>query len=308
MDKEILAFSSTANFTTDASAGHPNLGWLEFVLTDSEPNANHDGIHKEAFTSLIESGIFMPIKVARGSISEGHSGTEPIGTISELHEVEDRVAGKAAVWKKERPEDYEYLREKSAAGEAIDISWEIAYTTAEQDESGTSWIKDPVLLAATIVGNPAYQGRTPVTSVASVNEKTADVDTAELQNQIEALQAQVTELNSTLEVANTELATLREYKETQEKEQAAAIKLTQRLDALGSVGLEYTEAEVADNAAKWLAMSDDDFNLMVSALQKVAQKTASASSNTGVEVPDLGGGDVSKTKLDIVRRGLAELL
>lgn len=162
-----IKLTSSAVFRTEAALENPNHGWLEFILTDNEPNDNSQGIPSEAFDSLIDSGLYMPIKVAEGGVRPDHSGAMPLGPIIELDRNEDQVPGRAVIWKEERPEAYRILKEMQANGDPIDISWELAYTEATQDEDGVTWLQDPVLKAATIVGNPAYSGRTPVTAIAS---------------------------------------------------------------------------------------------------------------------------------------------
>lgn len=165
MSKKIV-FETQATFTAEAGVDNPNLGWLEFILTDNRPNKNKQGIKAEQFKSLVNTGIFMPIKMAQGTILPDHSDAEPLGPIVELVASETQVSGKSAIWKDERPDDYALLKARSTSGEPINISWEIAYMASEE-EAGIEWLVDPILTAATIVGLPAYDGRTPILAVAS---------------------------------------------------------------------------------------------------------------------------------------------
>jgi len=120
-----------------------------------------------AFANLVESGLYMPIKVAEGGVRPDHSGAEPLGPIVKLSIDDGKVPGKAVIWKSERPEAYKMLKDMQASGDNIDISWELLYSESEEDEDGVQWLQDPILRGATIVGNPAYSGRTPVLSIAS---------------------------------------------------------------------------------------------------------------------------------------------
>jgi len=158
---------SSAKFIAEAALDNPNLGWLEFILTDAEPNENSQGIKKEAFAGLIQTGLFMPIKMAIGEIRPDHSDAKPLGAIAALDADEDKILGKAALWKIEREGDYKILTAMSSRGEPINISWEVVYTESEVDDNNVEWLDDPVLTGATIVSMPAYAGRTPVLSVAA---------------------------------------------------------------------------------------------------------------------------------------------
>jgi hypothetical protein len=47
-------------------------------------------------------------------------------------------------------------------------SWEVFYKDVETDDGGVQWLKDCSTRAATLVGNPAYAGRTSVLALAAV--------------------------------------------------------------------------------------------------------------------------------------------
>lgn len=145
---------------------NPLITKMEFVFADDKPNGNKQGIPKNSFASIINSGAFMPIKMEKGKIG-GHVASEPLGTIKELIEQDNRIVGMAALWNKERPSDVALLKQSYAEGNPIDISFEVQYTEFELDDSGVEWFLDPIVRAATIVSNPAYAGRTPMLSVAS---------------------------------------------------------------------------------------------------------------------------------------------
>lgn len=144
---------------------HPLLTWMEFVFADNKPNGNMQGIPTESFPSILSTGQYMPIKMDEGKIG-GHTSSKPLGVIRELSQAQDTISGVAAIWHKERPSDVALLRESYANGEPLDISFELIYSEFEVDDNGVEWLLDPTVRAATIVSNPAYEGRTPVLSIA----------------------------------------------------------------------------------------------------------------------------------------------
>jgi len=54
---------------------NPSVKWARFVLTDDKPNGNKQRIPESEFRNIIQTGVFMPVKVATGSIKEGHEAT-----------------------------------------------------------------------------------------------------------------------------------------------------------------------------------------------------------------------------------------
>ena len=145
---------------------NPLITWMEFVFTDDKPNVNSQGVKQNSFASIIDTGMYMPVKMEEGKIG-GHSLSKPIGTIKHLEHADSEVVGVAAVWNKERPSDIALLRESYANGEPLNISFELQYVDFEIDDDGVEWLVDPTVRAATIVSNPAYGGRTPIISLAS---------------------------------------------------------------------------------------------------------------------------------------------
>jgi len=146
---------------------NPLVRWMKFVLTDDKPNANGNRIPREEFPNLIRTGHYMPIKTAEMNGPERrHFNARPIGTITHLKIEDDKILGLAALWETEHPEDVKEIVKRFENGEQIDLSWEIAYTDSEIEEDGTEVLKGTALLGTTIVDIPAYQGRTPVLSVA----------------------------------------------------------------------------------------------------------------------------------------------
>lgn len=145
---------------------NPTLKWMKFILTDDQPNGNKQRVPKEEFENLIKSGINMPIKMAFGTIKEGHDDSFPIGVITHLKEVGNKIEGLAALWYKERKEDVEFLRSMFDQGSTPQVSWEIPYENSEIVD-GIETLRGTALRAATIVGMPAYAGRTPIIAMAS---------------------------------------------------------------------------------------------------------------------------------------------
>ena len=111
-EKKKLTLKSQIKFIAEAALDNPNLGWMEFILTDNQPNDNRQGIKSKAFSSLIQSGLFMPLKMAQGEIQLDHSEAKPLGTIASLEDQENKqIFGKAAIWKMFRADDYKMLLE-----------------------------------------------------------------------------------------------------------------------------------------------------------------------------------------------------
>ena len=152
---------------------NPTVTYVKFTLTDDKVNANRQRIPNSEFQNLIRTGMNMPIKMAVGEISPGHEDTKPLGVMTHLKEVVTEFGNKAiialaALWTEERPADVQYLKQRFAEGKPIDVSWEILYEDAVHNpEEDSMDLVSTVLKAATIVGNPAYTGRTQFLSVAA---------------------------------------------------------------------------------------------------------------------------------------------
>jgi hypothetical protein len=150
---------------------NPAVTWAKFILTDDLPNINKQRVPFEEFDNLIKSGIFMPIKMARGAVNSGHEKSEPLGTITNLKQdvVDGRnvIVGLAALWSRERPEDIKYIKDEAAEGRPPKLSWEILFHKSTKNEDGVEDLHDVVLKASTIVGKPAYGDRTPILAFAA---------------------------------------------------------------------------------------------------------------------------------------------
>lgn len=213
-----------ANFTAELSFGeneaqaalsdNPNVRWAKFVFTDDQPNGNKQRIPKEEFPNILRTGVFMPIKMASGKIEDGHSYAEPLGVISHLREDANQVLGLAAFWIAEREDDINLLKTMTEINKNPQLSWEVWYENSSTDESGIEDLHGVVVRATTIVGKPAYQGRTPILAMSS---ETASDSSEEIQNQIE-------ESSMELEEKVKALETMLETLKLQYEEESAKVK------------------------------------------------------------------------------------
>jgi len=205
-----------------------SVSWAKFVLTDDQPNANNERIPIEEFDNLVKTGVYMPIKMANGGVGEGHAGATPIGVITHLKKVKNQIIGLAALWKRERPEDIQLLKD----AKDLQLSWEIVHNREKKSESGALDLLDTALRAVTLVGMPAYQGRTPVLAVASDTTKTEENAMGDLEQKVAELQEtiskkEVSEAEKLAEITalTAELEALRKFKADVEEKEAEAQKM-----------------------------------------------------------------------------------
>lgn len=140
--------------------------WAKFVLTDDKPNANRERIPLDEFKNLISTGMFKPVKMALGEIKDGHEEALPIGVITHLMQEGNKIVALAALWESERSEDVQLIKDRVNSGQAVNVSWEVYYGD-KKESNGVSDLLGTVLRGVTIVGMPAYAGRTPVLAVAA---------------------------------------------------------------------------------------------------------------------------------------------
>jgi DNA repair exonuclease SbcCD ATPase subunit len=204
------------------------------VLTDNLPNANKERIPEDEFDNLIRTGIFMPIKMALGKIADGHSNATPLGVISHLKKVNNQIFGLAALWERERPEDVSYIRQRYQNKEPLQLSWEILYSDSSTNEDGVKDLKGTALRAVTLVGMPAYSGRTPIIAVAS--ENTDNTQEENKLEELEQLQSKLTELETSLSTKDTELSNTKAELETKATELDTKLaELSQALEELNTL-------------------------------------------------------------------------
>jgi uncharacterized coiled-coil protein SlyX len=286
---------------------NPTVTWAKFVLTDDRTNANGERIPETEFPNLMKSGIYMPVKMALGEISAGHPGTKPLGTITHLKKVQLQdgaaaIVAIAALWGQERPADVEFIKQRMAEKQPVDVSWEILYEDATLNaEAGSMDLAGTVLRAATIVGNPAYQGRTQFLSIAArkisdatIVEESEDtqeqkpedglMEKTELEARVAELEPKLNEVQAQVEAANkaiaekdaeiarlteesaakdTELVELREYKASIEAE-------VQKVEKLSAIKTKFVEAGITEedeyfdkNAERFLKMEEDDLAFFI---------------------------------------------
>ena len=280
---------------------NPYVTWAKFILTDDEPNGNNVRIPKEEFSNLINSGIYMPIKMTLGEI-EGHEASIPIGVITHLKEVKNRVEGLAALWRNERPEDIELLKEKHENEETLNISWEIGYSvwSDSPDYEGVVDLFDTKLKAATLVETPAYAGRTTILALAEQEKNNMD----ELEKQINELEkslaemkeekeellekldgstAKVDELTSELaEVTskvtdlNSELEELRVFKTEAEEKLEKEEKVSDIKTMFTEAGIEKDDKYFEENLDTLLSMDEGSLEFLIQEVVAFGEKVKKA--------------------------------
>jgi hypothetical protein len=151
------------------------VSWAKFVLTDDKPNENGQRIPQEEFDNLIRTGVYKPVKMALGEIKDGHEDARPLGVITNLTQIGNKIVALAALWDHERTEDVAHIKELVNSNKPVNVSWEIFYGDTRVT-NGISDLLDTALRAATIVGMPAYAGRTQLLAVAAKKWSTAYIE------------------------------------------------------------------------------------------------------------------------------------
>lgn len=272
--KEDESFSSEDMETMASLSVNPLVTWAKFVLTDDIPNEKKERVPKEEFDNLIKSGVFMPIKMAESAINDDHSDAAPLGVITHLKKVKNQVVGLAALWKRERQEDIQMIKEKFDKNEPINLSWEIVYGDTETSADGVTDLLDTSLRAATIVGMPAYAGRTTFTALASKEKQEEILEELEkLQKELDtlkesysSLEDQLKEKSTELEELNPELDKLRQYKTEIEDEKEKVQKLGKIQEKFSSAKIEKGEEYFSENGEMLLGLSEDALDFMIQEL------------------------------------------
>jgi chemotaxis protein CheY-P-specific phosphatase CheC len=305
-----------------------NITWMKLVLTDDLFNANRQRIPREEFANVIRTGVYMPVKMSPETISENHAGAEPLGTMAHLKTNGNTIEALAALWPDERPKDIAYLKEKYKDGKHIDFSWEITYTGAIEEDGGEA-LTGVSMNAATVVGMPAYQGRTQTISMSSDKKTDGEnimEDTMKLEDHNKALaelkenyEAQLKELQDKLEAQAEELkelSELREYKAEIEEAKEKIAKLQNIQQKFEEAGLKVDEDYFKEREEILLAMSSDQLDFLVQEMAASLTKAKEAQDNaddddadaeasvqlTSKNVPNLGTTDSGEiTQEDIVK-------
>lgn len=278
---------------------NPSYVWTKFILTDDLPNENKQRIPKEEFSNLIKTGIFAPVKMKNGEINVNHEDALPLGVITNLKESANKVEGMAALWLKEREEDVLTIKDMVNKGNFPQLSWEIMYEDSASEENGISALKNTVLRAVTLVGMPAYAGRTPIFAAASKNN-----NSEETVDKLEELTSRVTELEElvkskdvelaskateleTLKASLEELETLRTFKASIDKEKADLEKLAAIKAKFKAASLDKDEEYFEKNKETLMGLSDSTLEFMIQEMISFAStkkvKEEEASKN---EVPN----------------------
>lgn len=276
---------------------NPSFQWAKIIVTDDQPNANKVRIPLDEFDNLIKSGIFSPIKMAEKKISDGHDEAfgRAIGTISQLTKEGNKIIALAALWKKERPEEIQLLKEMYMEGNPPNVSWEIGYADSSLEED-VEVLKGTILNGLTVVGMPAYKGRTPFVAMSSKQDKEEfSVEELELLKQkVLELEQKLSEAQKKLEDKDAEfnqslaeLETLRTYKAEKEKKAEEEKKLETIRNKFVEAKIEKDDEYFSTNREKLLALSDEALDFMVQELVVFSSSKEKKSSDDKTKVPDL---------------------
>jgi len=179
--EENTAFSSVTTL-------NPSFQWAKLVVTDDQPNLNKQRIPIEEYENLSQTGIHTPIKMAE-TIS-GHEDATPIGTLTHLKTEGNKLLGLAALWKREREKDVTMLKQMYTDGTPPNVSWEISYAEAKEDDEGVNTLYGTALNGISIVANPAYAGRARFVAMSEKNnESKGDKKVDELEKAIQKINA-----------------------------------------------------------------------------------------------------------------------
>ena len=112
----------------------------------------------------------MPLKIDfDGTSEQGHSGAYPVGTLTNVYLDGDVIRAKSVLWNSEFPKEDKYLKTATAEGRAFNTSWELLYAESENVDIQLH-LRGIQFLGTVIVKNPAYDGRTPILSIAEKTE------------------------------------------------------------------------------------------------------------------------------------------
>jgi len=301
---------------------NPGVRWTKFILTDNKPNANNQRIPTSEFDNLIKTGRYMPLKMAEGAIKEGHDGAKPIGVITHLQKVKDQIIGLAALWERERQDDVDIVRLRYEKHEPLDLSWEIGYKDSKIDEdTGVESLLETSLNAVTLVGIPAYAGRTIITAFASEDESNEEElpldekDKKQLEDSLALANDKIKTLEDTvkakeLEASNllTEVEQLREYKKVIEDAKERLSKAEAIKTKFSEAGIEKEDEYFTSNIDRLLEMGEEALDFMIQELvgfsKASAEKNSEASFNSSI--PRFAGDELSKESIEDLIKYLKE--
>lgn len=300
-----------------AVVANPYITWAKFTLTDDEPNMNKQRVPADEFENLISSGVHMPIKMAYSEISEGHDGTFPIGVITHLKKFKNTIIGLAALWSSERPEDVGIIKDKFNKKEPLNLSWELTYASSKEDEdSGVTDLLGVNLKAATLVGIPAYAGRTQILAVASENDKGDKTleEMEKIQKQLEdslkeneELKNKVADLETSASTINTELEELRAFKSDIVAEQEKIEKLDTIKNKFSEAGIEKDDAYFVEKGDILLGLSDESLDFFIQEAVAFASKNEEdKETEASTKIPNFVAEKPKKVDLKELAKSLRE--
>jgi hypothetical protein len=293
---------------------NPQFQWAKIVVTDDLKNANKQRIPEDEFSNLIKTGTHSPIKMARGEISRGHDEAfgNPLGVIANLAKETNKVIALAALWKRERPDDVNKLKEMYTNGTPPNVSWEISYTESEVDTEGVETLKGVALNGLAIVGMPAYEGRTSFVAMAAKDTEGDDSnkekekldelellkqELADLKTKFEEKQNELNTKQAELDSLQTELAEYKDYKDTIERSKAEAEKLQAIKTRFVEAGIEKDENYFTEKSEFLLKLDDEELNFMIQEMVAFKESIASDQSDKKPKVPDIK--NLDKDNIDL---------
>lgn len=158
-------FYSQASINTDFK--HPLQKRIDFVFCDALPNANNQAVPESEFDNVVASSMYTPVKINfDGEGPTGHANAAPIGPITSMQVQDSKVLGSAIIWCAGNEKVIDWMSKASAEEGGVQFSWEIFYSHSETDTNNIEWLHNIVSDGIAIVANPAYEGRTPLLSMA----------------------------------------------------------------------------------------------------------------------------------------------
>jgi hypothetical protein len=290
---------------------NPTFKWCKFILTDDGPNKNKKRVPLDEFDNLVFSGVNAPIKMAPGQIEDGHDKSIPLGVITALKRENNQIKAIAALWTKERPEDVAFVKKCYDEGKPLNLSWEILYSNLVDEEDGIQALQGTVLRAATLVGLPAYAGRTPILEMASTDSQGDQINSEDdkLDEQLEQLNLKITELTQSLatvqaenEQLKTEKESLAQFKADVEKERLDAERVSAIQIKFSEAGIEKDTEYFTENREKLLAMDEATLDFMVQNLVAFASKIVPAENASHVTLPNVNGNSTSTAPKELGRK------
>lgn len=309
MDNKVINLDTQLEFmdesVAEAAVGkNPYFQWVKIIVTDDQPNLNKQRVPLEEFDNLATSGLFTPIKMSFNKVSGGHADAQGkvIGTVTQLIKDGNRLLAMAALWKNERPEDVNMLKEMYQKGTPPNVSWEIAYANSSIDDGGVENLFGTSLTGMAVVANPAYGGRTPFIAMSSTTEENVE-ELEKLNSELSELKEKLAVAETTLAEKETELTELRTFKSEIEAAQAAVEKLNAIKEKFASANVKKDETYFEENKEMLLGLSESALDFMLQELSAFAS-TTEATASTKVNVPNL----VPDTKKNLTPKELGQAL